>query len=150
VLVAVPEGQSSQIGRLNRAHDELTEQFGRPPSHSEIADHLGMPLAHVERIQKARMRDIPASSFESDPSSFASNFEDQQIAVAQNELPKLFPNKPELHELFHRIYGTGGYQATPSTGALAKHMGKSVSQVSRMKTQLGNSLRDHMGLDPLK
>jgi hypothetical protein len=77
----------------------------------------------------------------------AHEFQDQQIAIAQNILPTLFPGKPELHELFHRTFGTGGFKQMNSTSALAKTMGKSQSQISRMKTHMGNVLRSHMGLD---
>ena len=142
----IPEGQASHIGAINKAHDELSEELGRAPTFQEIGKHIGLPAARVETIQKARVRDIRASDFEHDPTERGTSFEEQQLAVAKNILPQLFPDQPQMHELFHYSFGTGGYPQITSTGQLAKKMGKSPSQISRMKTELGHTLKQHMGL----
>ena len=154
-LAYIPEGVSGQIGKLQKARDELTEELGRAPTTSEIADHLGMPLKRVETISKSVKRDIPmgrsggAESFDYTAGAEHNNrgFEDQQIAVAATILPEIFPNKPEMHELFHYTFGTGGYKQVLKTSDLAKKMGKSEPQISRMKSSMGSTLRKHMGLD---
>lgn len=145
-LAYIPEGQASQIGRINKAHDQLSEDLGHAPSYEEIGKHLGMSAARVETIQKARVKDIRASDFEADPTERGTSYEDQSLAVAKNILPQLFPDKPELHELFHYTFGTGGYPQVSSTTELARRMGKSQSQISRMKTHMGNTLKERMGL----
>jgi hypothetical protein len=145
-LAYIPEGQASQIGAIQKAHDELSEDFGRPPSFAEIGKHIGMPPKRVETIQKARMRDIRASDFEQDPTERSTSYEDQSLAVAKNILPQLFPDRPDFHLLFHYTFGTGGYPQVSSTTELAKRMKKTQPQISRMKTQMGNTLRQRMGL----
>jgi DNA-directed RNA polymerase specialized sigma subunit len=144
----IPEGQTGQIGTIDKAHDELSEEFGRPPSFAEIGKHIGMPAGRVETIQKARRRDIRASDFEEDPTERGSSYEEQSIAVAKNILPQIFPDKPEMHQLFHYTFGTGGFPQVTSTTELAKKMKKTQPQISRMKTQMGNTLKERMGLGP--
>lgn len=144
-LAYIPEGQSGQIGKIDKAHQELREELGRDPTHTEIADHLGMSPSMVARIQKARVKDVPASMFENDPTERGNSFEEQQLAVAQHILPQLFPNRPDMHELFHYTFGTNGYPQVLSTGELAKRMGRSASQISRMKTLMGSVLQKKLG-----
>jgi hypothetical protein len=150
-LAYIPEGQIEGITPINRANDHLTEELGRAPTNQEIADHLTetwkpITAKRVETIRRSQRKDIPGSSFEHDPVPRPSSYEEQQIEVAANILPKLFPNHPEMHALFNHIYGTNDHERISSTTALAKKLGKSMSQVSRMRTQLGNTLKEHMGL----
>lgn len=152
----IPEGKARFIGPIDKARDILREDLGREPTHHEISAHLQksedgdyrkLTPAKVEEIQKARIRDVPDTMFETDPTQQHGSFEDQQIEVAANTLHSIFPDKPEMHEVFHYTFGTGGYPKIPSTGALAKKLGKTDQQVSRMRTQMGTTLRKHMGLD---
>jgi DNA-directed RNA polymerase specialized sigma subunit len=153
-LAYIPEGQSGMIGSIAKARDVLTDQFGRAPTTDEIADHLSLTPKRLDTILKSVKRDIPmgrSAGAESYDYAAAGDrvgrgFEEQQIAVAQHILPTIFPNKPEMHDLFHYTFGTNEYPQVHSTGDLAKRMGKSESQVSRMKTVMGDTLREHMGL----
>lgn len=149
-MAYIPEGQISHIAKIQKAHDLLSEDFGRAPTFTEIADHLGMSPKRVETIQKSIRRDIPGSMLENDPTrvTHIGAYEEQQIEVAKNILPQLFPNKPEFHTLFNYSFGTNDHPQITSTGELAKKMGKSQSQISRMKTTMGNELKKRMGLSP--
>jgi DNA-directed RNA polymerase specialized sigma subunit len=153
-LLYIPEGVSGQIGKLQKARDALTEDLGRPPTTEEIAQHTGLKPKRIDTILSAVRRDIPMgrSGGEEGLDYGASDgscrgFEEQQIAVAQHILPDIFPNKPEMHTLFHYTFGTNGHQKITKTNDLAKKMGKSAPQISRMKTQMGETLRKHMGLE---
>lgn len=152
-LAYIPEGQSGQIGKLQRARDALTEDLGRPPTTQEISQHLGMPVKRIDTILKAVKRDVPMGRSGGENYDYTAGaehttrgFEDQQIAVAQNILPEIFPGKPDMHLVFHHTFGTEGH-AKLTTGQLAKKLGKTEPQISRMKTTMGNTLRHHMGLD---
>jgi DNA-directed RNA polymerase specialized sigma subunit len=153
-LLYIPEGQSSQIGKLNKAKDALTEDLGRDPTRAEIAQHTGMSVKRVTTILSAVRRDIPMGRSGGEEGldygagdGSGRGFEDQQIAVAQNILPDIFPNKPEMHQLFNYTFGTNGHTKITKTNDLAKKMGKSAPQISRMKTQMGQTLRKHMGFE---
>ena len=144
-IAYVPEGKASDFGKIDKAKEELYQEFGRDPTHVEIANHLGLTPKRIEMLQKARIADIPASHFENDPTERHNSFEDQQIALAQHILPDIFPGQEDLHTLFHYTFGTGGKPQVHSTTELAKIMGKSQSQISRMKTVMGNKLKTYMG-----
>ena len=161
-LAYIPEGQSRHIGVLQAAQNTLREDLGRDPTHQEISDYVrGLSPKNKELTPKrvgtiltAVRRDIPMGRSAGEESfdygsgeNTARGFEDQQIAVAQHILPDIFPNKPEMHTLFNHVFGTNGHEQITSTAALAKKLGKSQSQVSRMKTVMGDTLRKHMGLD---
>jgi DNA-directed RNA polymerase specialized sigma subunit len=154
-IMYIPEGQSGKIGKLNTAKEKLTEELGREPTYDELADHVGMHPKRVKTILEAVKKTVPMGRSAGEESYdygagegvTAHDFEDQQIAIAQNILPTLFPNKPEMHDLFHYTFGTNSYPKIRSTSVLAKKMGKSHSQISRMKTHMGLVLRSHMGLD---
>lgn len=151
-LAYIPEGQIEKIAPIKMAIDHLTDEYGRAPTNQEIADHLNehgkdtISAQRVETIRKAQRFDIAGSSYESDPVPKPSSYEEQQIEVAANILPKLFPDQPHMHTLFHHIYGTNDHEKITSTTALAKKMGLNMSQISRMKTQMGKVLRENMGL----
>jgi hypothetical protein len=154
-LAYIPEGQSGHIGKIQRAQNQLTDELGRPPTTDELGDHLGMTPRRIDTILKSVKRDVPmgrsageeAFDYSAGADRTGRGFEEQQIAVAQHILPTIFPNQPHMHDLFHYTFGTNGYPQIQSTGDLAKRLNKSQSQVSRMKTQMGNTLRQHMGLD---
>lgn len=152
----IPAGQSRLITPLNKAHEELSEQFGRAPTFPEIATHLrangeeefrNITAKRVETIFKAQRKDVPSSAFESDPTEHFPGFEEQEIAVAAQTLPNIFPGNEGMHVLFNHVFGTNGVKQTTSTSALAKKLGKTDQQISHMKTLMGNVLRKHMGYD---
>lgn len=162
----IPEGQSGFIGAIDKARNALMETLGREPTSQEIHAHLQddqdkdfrkLTPKRIDTIQASRIRDVPmsrsagqaADSYDYTGGQQAAHhgFEEQQIAVAQNILPTIFPNQPLMHTLFHHTFATNGHEKITSTGELAKRLGKSQSQISRMKTQMGNALRRHMGLD---
>lgn len=151
-MAYIPEEQISRIAPINKAMNLLQEELGREPTNQEIADHItensNKPITakRVETVRKSQRKDIPGSTFESDPVPRLSNFEEQQLAVAANILPTLFPDKPQMHALFNHIYGTNDHEQISSTTELAKKFGTNLSQISRMKKQLGATLRQHMGI----
>lgn len=160
----IPEGQQALIGPITKAQNILTEELGREPTVEEIHAHLQadpdkdfrkVTVKRIQTVQDALFKDIPMShsagpehyDYSAGENSPTHDFEDQQIAVAQNILPDIFPNNPLMHRLFDHTFGTNGAPKITSTGQLAKTLGKSQSQISRMKTQMGATLRKHMGLD---
>ena len=158
----IPEGKSRYIGHISRAKDALQDELNREPTNEEIHQHMLQDPDHdfrrltpklIGEIQKAQRADIPAGMF-AGPEAFdyspgvdagGRGFEQAQIAVAANILPDLFPNKPIIHQIFNHTFGTNGAQRILRTGALAKKLGLSESQVARHKTTIGNKLKQYMG-----
>lgn len=159
-LAYIPEGQIGSISPIEKAKNQLSEELGRDPTPQEIADHVNETAApnkrltakRVEVVQRAIRRDIPGSMLGGEAGSEGGEtlYEEQQLEIAKNLLPHIFPNKPEFHTLFNYTFGTNGHAQILSTSELAKKMGKSQSQISRMKTQMGTTLQKEMGLTPGK
>jgi DNA-directed RNA polymerase specialized sigma subunit len=136
-LAYIPEGQVAHIGRIRKAQDELQEEFGRVPSHDEIADHLGMSPKRVNTILSAVKKDIPASRFESDPTTSAIHREREVLDLLQYNL------SPDEKQVFDLLYGRNGNAPVTSTNDLAKRLGKSAPQVSRLKTSILNKYKNY-------
>lgn len=129
-LAYIPEGQARFIGPIMKARDELNEQLGRDPTHDEIADHLGMTPKKVEQISKSLKKDIPASMLVSDPTAQASSREREVLDLLQFNL------SPDEKQIFDYIFGRNGMSVITSTNDLAKKVGKSAPQISRLKTSI--------------
>jgi DNA-directed RNA polymerase specialized sigma subunit len=137
-LARIPEAQAYMIGNIQRAQDQLEEDFGRPPTHAEIASHIGMPEKRVSTVIRAMRRDIPSSKWETEP-------EPQQVQREQEILPLLrFSLEPHEQKVFDHIYGYEGAPVIQSTNALAKRLGMSPSQVSRIKTSIISKYQAHI------
>jgi DNA-directed RNA polymerase specialized sigma subunit len=162
-LSYIPEGQANKIGLLNKTKDELKEELSREPTYAELSAHIrglsskykDMTPKRVETIMKAVRRDIPMGrsagedSFDYSSGSEAGGhgFEEQQIAVASQILDDIWPGKPDMHAVFNFTFATNDHPKVSSTGELAKRLKKSDAQVSRLKTQMGATLRRYMGLE---
>jgi DNA-directed RNA polymerase specialized sigma subunit len=137
-MARMNEGQVFRIGAVRRAQDELGEQFGRAPTPHEIAAHMTendqLGRKHtpkqVASLITAIRRDIPSSSWESDP-------EPKQLQ-RQHEILPLLRDTLNEHEtkVFDHVFGHNGAPVISSTGQLATRLGMSPSQVSRIKTSI--------------
>jgi DNA-directed RNA polymerase specialized sigma subunit len=131
-VARIPEGQIRKIAPIRLAQQELKDSLGRDPTHDEIADHLGMAPKQVARVMGSLRADIPDSAFESQP-------DDTMKQMGRDrEVLSLLPTtlSHEERTVFHHIFGTEGHQKIDSTNDLAKKLGKSPSQISRIKTSI--------------
>jgi len=136
-MAYIPEGQAVHIGKIQKAHDELLDELGRPPTHEEIADHIGMSPKQVARIIKSQRKDIPASAFENDPYEYELQRDEEVLSLLPYNL-----TSDEL-AVFNHIYGRDGYPQITSTNELAKRLGKSPSQISRIRTSIFNKYQQY-------
>lgn len=134
----IPEAKAGRIGDVTRATDELSEELGRTPTPQEIADFLNPMLStrqrltpkKVEQIQQAQFGDVIGSSLESDVSPQAISREREVVGLLR---PALTPDQQSVYD---HLYGLNGKQRTTSTTQLANLLGKSPSQVSRLRTAI--------------
>lgn len=143
-LAYIPEAKVEKIGPINKAVDALTEDLGRAPTASEIAAHMnqGVPKnkhitpRKVQEIQNSRFADLfetvpkgdEAGGF--DPVSHASPREQEVLALLRPSL------SIDEQSVFDHLYGLNGKPRTTSTGVIANKLGKSPSQVSRLKKRI--------------
>lgn len=139
-LADIPEEKAYAIGHIDRAKDQLQDQLGQAPTNAQIATHLraqpgmsklvrGITPQQVTEIQKSRVRDIPASAFESDPIKIAPT---RQAEVTSLLRPTLKPDEQKVYDLLFPRSG----RATKSTKRIAQRLGISEQRVSRMKTRM--------------
>lgn len=147
----IPEEKRILISPVSQAHDLLTEQLGKPPTPKDISRYLNenpnlvkskrlrgrITPKLVTTVQKSQIRDIPAGSFESDPTANAPTYSREVL----NLMPSVL--KGEEKTVFNYLYGQGGYPQVTSTGDIAKRMGKNPSQVSRIIGRIKTRFNKH-------
>lgn len=138
-LAYIPEGKAELIGPIDSAIDALKDEHGRDPTHQEIARYVNdnyprrrqaITAQQVQTIQKGRLRDVFASGFESDPTARQSPREQEVLSVLRYSL------KPDEQAVFDHLYGLNGRARMTSTGQIATRLGKSPSQISRIKKRI--------------
>ena len=135
----IPEGKTKHIGPLLAMQDDLREELGRDPTHEELAHATGISLKHVQKTMGALRKDVLSSSFQSDPNPQESQRHMELIEL----LPPALPDN--LHrEVFYHMYGLEGRPKVESPGAIARKIGKSPSQVSRMRTTILNLYKQNL------
>lgn len=138
----IPEGQAKNIGPLQQAQNQLTEQFGRAPTPAELGERLDMPAQKVTNLMKALRKDVPSSSFETDPAGFATSREADVVRLIGKRPGEYL--KPEEEKVFNHIFGINGAPKITDTTTLAERLGVSQPKVSRLKTSIGVKIKKHM------
>jgi DNA-directed RNA polymerase specialized sigma subunit len=143
-LAFIPEDKSRLIGSVDIAAGQLKDLLGRSPTNTEIADHLragdGFRIAPklrdkitpklISEVQEQRRADIMGSTFEHDPTHFAHDNHEQVVNLLQTAL-----TGDDL-TVFEFMYGKNGKPRVESTGEIARRIGKSSSQVSRIRGRI--------------
>lgn len=132
----MPEGQVGHIGVIQRAQDALGEELGRDPKPIEIRDWANPRIStkdklttrKVTTILKGQRKDIIGSTFESDPTPHAIQREREVASLLRPSLDT------EQQAVYDYLYGQSGKPQVTSTSAIAKALGKSPSQISRLRT----------------
>jgi len=144
-MAYIPEQKVEKIGPIKKAIDELSDHFGRPPTPSEISSHmnLGLPKSKhmtpnkVQEIQQRQYADLFESGLDFDPIARESSREQEVLSLLRPTL------KPEQHDVFDHLYGLNNKARITSTGDIAKRLGKSPSQVSRIKKSIEAQYRKY-------
>lgn len=146
----IPEEPASFIGKINKAKDELMEEHGRDPTHQELAAHVSyldpkarMTPKKIKEIMEWQRPDLPSSGWSYDPAPRVGNREQEVLGLIQAEITSVFPSQDE-RAVFEYIYGLNGKPTVTGTNELAAKLGKSPSQVSRIKKSIGNKVKSYL------
>lgn len=142
-LAYIPEAKVEKIGPIQTAVDVLKEDLGRDPTPSEIASHVNQGLPSnkhitprkVQEIQNQRFSDLFESGTEFDPVAIPSSREQEVLALLRPTL------SIDQQSVFDHLYGLNGNARTTSTGDIARKLGKSPSQISRLKKSIDASYK---------
>jgi DNA-directed RNA polymerase specialized sigma subunit len=144
----IPEGKSSYIGSIDTATDELREELGRDPTAIEVAELVNASIvgkkkhltsAKVDEIQKSRVKDIISSTMLSDPSPRAISRDREVMNLLRPTLT------PDQQAVFDHLFGPTATDASQSTNVIARKLGKSPSQVSRIRTEILGAFNRYRG-----
>lgn len=145
----IPEWQSEQIGPIDRARDALMDVQGFEPTHGQIAAYINstpdlqkgrgkMTARTVATVQGSRRNDVLSSSLEGDPVGLAASRAEAVLGLLPQALT------PEELVVFNHIYGRNGAPTITASGDLARKLGKSVSQVSRLKSSIADKYKRYL------
>lgn len=137
-MAYIPEEKAKYIGQIDSARDELMDELGREPTHHEIAGIVNIPAKRVKEIQGLRFADIKGSAFQSDPQGHTGSRDREVIALLRQEL------KGDEQTVYDYVYGQNGKPKTESTGEIARRMGMSASQVSRIKNRIAAAYKKYV------
>jgi len=139
----IPEEKTALISPINKAKDHLHDELGKAPGHADIARWLNdrpnllpkrvqgrITPKLVRTVEKYQIKDIPGGKFESDPSAKTISFERETLSLLRTAL------KGDEKTVYDYMFGQQGKPKVTSTGQIAKRMGKSPSQISRLKKRV--------------
>lgn len=142
-MAFIPEEKASLIAPIQQAKDFLHQELDKEPSDKDIASYLSrnehmlpkrvrgkMDEKLVQTVKSYNIADIPGSGFKSDPVPEAMSFQRETLDLLRPAL------KPDEQAVFDYLYGKNGKPKIESTGAIAQRMGKSPSQISRLKKRI--------------
>lgn len=137
-LAYIPEPKAMLIGKIDAATDELRDDLGREPTHQEVGSAIGKSGKLVKEVQGLRRNDVASASFETDPVSILSPRHDQVVSLLRPAL------KGDEQHVFDYMYGLNGKPRIASTGDIATKMGKSPSQISRLKKRVEEQYKKYL------
>jgi DNA-directed RNA polymerase specialized sigma subunit len=146
-MAYLPEAKAGHIGRIQSAQEELLDDLGRPATSHEIANYLNPNLSKRQQLKPhvidqillaAGQKDVIGSDFESDPTPRATTREREVIGLLRPAL------NTDQQQVFDHLYGMNNKPKITSTNALAKALGKSPSQVSRLRTAILNKYNEYL------
>lgn len=140
----IPEEKAALITPIQKARDFLYQENGSEPSHHEISSYLNdnpglvrnkrvsgqVTPQLVKTVYDYQIADIAGSSFESDPYSKAMSSEVETLSLLRGAL------KPDEQHVYDYMFGKNGKPKIESTGELATRLGKSPSQISRIRKRI--------------
>lgn len=143
-IAFIPEEKAALITPINRAKDILHEEYGEDPTHHQIADYLnenpeGLPKRVqgkvtpklISTVQSYQIKDIPGRAFTSEPEKRPVSFEHETFALLRTAL-----KTEDEKTVYDYLSGSSGKPKVESTGEIARRMGKSPSQVSRIRRKI--------------
>jgi hypothetical protein len=140
----IPEDKVRFIGHIDAARDQIRDE-GREPTNKEVASLINqipkmrITPKRIDEIDKLRMGDVLGSMLESDPLGHVGSRDREVISLLRDSLAT-----EDEKTVYDYIYGKNGKPRITSTNDLAKRMGKSPSQIARLKTSISNTYKKYV------
>lgn len=137
-LAKIPEQKTRQLGAILRAQSSLRSDLERDPTPEELAEHTGLSQKRINNVLSRVRKGIPNSSFESDVVHKSMERPFEVMALMPYSLT------PDQNQVFNHMYGLNGAPKIDKTNHLAKTLGKTPSQISKIKKIINNKFNAAM------
>ncbi len=139
-VISIPEMVKIDSGRLQQAHNELTDQLGREPTDLELADHTGFSTRRLKRIRQADFG-VPEGMLGKDPETGEAVQPSVQSAN-DDWLDFIYrSSQPTDQLIIEHTYGMNGRK--PLSGQeIARRLGITPAAVSQRKAKIQKWLDD--------
>lgn len=141
--VKIPEVAARQAAQVNRAFDDLRDEYGRDPTDEEVADELGITPKRVKDVRRKAVASIPSSMFDEiegdDVSSVPGVVTPSKVPFAQDAVYRELG--PEDRFIFDSITGLNGAKQLQAK-EVARRLGISPAAVSQRAARIGNAIAE--------
>lgn len=147
----IPEEKSALITPIKKAREVLFDDLGKQPTHGQIASYLNnqpellpkrvqgkLTASLIKTVDKYQIKDIPGGAFESDPVPKMMSFHTETLELLRPSL------KPDEQVVYDFMFGKNGKPKIESTGEIARRIGRSPSQVSRLKKRIEATYKKYL------
>ena len=141
--VKIPEVAARQAAQVNRAFEDLKDEYGRDPTDEEIADELGITPKRVRDVRQKAVASVPSSSFDEmegdDASAIPGVVTPSKVPFAQEAVYRDL--SPEDKFIFDSITGLNGAKQLAAKDVAAR-LGISPAAVSQRAARIGNAIAE--------
>ena len=141
--VKVPEVAARQAAQVNRAFEDLKDEYGRDPTDEEIADELGITPKRVRDVRRKAVASVPSSAFDEiegdDASMVPGVVTPSKVPFAQEAVYREL--SPEDRFIFDSLTGLNGAKHLPAKEVAAR-LGLSPAAISQRAARIGNAIAE--------
>lgn len=147
----IPEEKAALITPIKKARELLFDELGKQPTHGQIATYLNnqpellpkrtqgkITAGLIKTVDKYQIKDIPGGAFESDPTPRMMSYHSETLELLRPSL------KPDEQVVYDFMFGKNGKPKIESTGEIARRIGRSPSQVSRLKKRIEATYKKYL------
>lgn len=127
-----------KVPAFQNVHANLTEQYGRPPTHLELARAFNTSVAEARRLQTGMRRDLGAIEGGMKWTPTMERREDEILDLLYYNLTS------QEQQVLEYVYGRNG---KPKLAAkdIALRMGVTPARVSQIKSRIADEMNKHFG-----
>lgn len=141
--IKIPEVAARQAAQVNRAFEDLRDEYGRDPTDEEIADELGITPKRVADVRRKSVASVSSGSFdevgEDDMASIPGVTQTNRLPFAQEAVYNSLSEDDKF--IFDSITGLNGATQLPAK-EVARRLGVSPAAVSQRAARIGNAIAE--------
>jgi DNA-directed RNA polymerase specialized sigma subunit len=150
--VKIPENTFYELQDLKESEMELEDILGREPTVQEVADHMKIPIEKIEKLKNQRLKQVSENQYFNSESGDTNDDNVSTLSETNGEMPNyvreaLAYTYASLDTREKKILewstGFGGAKLLPPS-EIAKRLGISQSQVSRLTAKIAVSVEENL------